>query len=278
VNPSEKSKRPVVFITGASSGIGAAAVPIFAAAGYNVVFSARRKERLDAIASAARTMFPEAQLIPLVCDVNSDAAVSAAFATLRERFGKLDVLINNAGYGVYGSVESTPIEVYRANMETNFFGTVRCTREAIPLLRAAAVANSTKRWGASIVMVSSFVGRRAVPLMAPYCASKFAMEGFSESLRVELHDERIAVSVVNPGVTQTEFVDSAAGTRPGSFLSPEGGMSSEEVAQVLLKAVRRPSRNRYLTSAGKMGILVQWLAPSILDSAMLSSYRKARGT
>ena len=165
---------------------------------------------------------------------------------------------------------------FRSSMETNFFGVVRCTQAALPLLRLAASANSRQRWGAAIVMVSSFVGRRALPMMSAYCASKFALEGLSESLRVELFDERISVSVVNPGVTQTEFVDAAKGERPANFLSPAQGMTSEQVARVLLQAVRRPRRNRYLTAAGRAGILLEWLAPGVLDRMLLKTWRKAK--
>jgi short-subunit dehydrogenase len=124
-------------------------------------------------------------------------------------------------------------------------------------------------------MVSSFVGRRGLPLMSSYCATKFAMEALSESLRVELHDERIAVAVVNPGVTQTEFVTAASGTRPANYISPKGGMSAHAVAEVLLKSVRCPRRNRYLTAEGKAGIALQWLAPGLFDRGLLRAYRKA---
>ncbi|HEY3323262.1 MAG TPA: SDR family NAD(P)-dependent oxidoreductase [Planctomycetota bacterium] len=262
----DKITRPLVFITGASSGIGAAAVSVFAAAGYNVILTARRKEKLDEIARRASETYRDAQIIPLTCDVSSDDSVKAAFDQVAAKFDRLDVLINNAGYGVYGSVEKTPIDFFRANMETNYLGAIRCTQAALPLLRKAAAA-SRRRWGASIVMVSSIVGRRTIPNMSSYCATKFALEALSETLRVELRDERIAVSVVNPGVTQTEFGHAAAGTRPDNFL--QGGMSAEAVARVLLKAARRPRRNVYLTPAGKLGVFLQWISPRLVDQFFL---------
>jgi short-subunit dehydrogenase len=131
------------------------------------------------------------------------------------------------------------------------------------------------RWGASIVMVSSIVGRRSIPRLSSYCATKFALEALSESLRIELRDERIAVSVVNPGVTRTEFGQVATGDRPSSFLSPDRGMSSEAVARVLLKASRGPMRNRYLTFSGKLCIFFEWLMPSLLDFVLLRAWRKS---
>ena len=114
----------------------------------------------------------------------------------------------------------------------------------------------------------------AFPLTSAYCASKFALEGLSESLRVELHDEGIAVSVVNPGVVQTGFFDAAQGTRPAGYIPPQRGMSPAAVAKVLLQAARRPCRNRYLTLAGKCGIALQWLAPGVFDYLLLRAQRK----
>lgn len=273
-----RSYRPIVFITGASSGIGAAAGRVFAAAGYDAVLTARRVDRLESLAAELRSQYPAGRFEPLACDVNFDASVKTAFEFVKERFGRVDALLNNAGFGAYGSVERSTLDSFRAVMETNLYGVIRCTQAALPLLRAAASAppNARKKWGAAIVMVSSFVGRRAVPAMSGYCASKFALEGFSESLRVELHDERISVSVVNPGVTQTEFVGSAAGKRPENFIDQSGGMTSEAVARVLLNAVCRPRRNRYLTAAGRAGIFAQWLVPTMVDRAMLDTWRKSK--
>ncbi|MGD0093616.1 MAG: SDR family NAD(P)-dependent oxidoreductase, partial [Planctomycetota bacterium] len=153
---------------------------------------------------------------------------------------------------------------------TNFFGALRCTQAALPLLRQA-VRKPVSRQRAVVVMVSSFVGRRGLPLMSAYCASKFALEALSESLRVELHDEGIAVAVVNPGVTRTEFFAAATGTRPAINLAPHKGMSPEAVAQALLSAARHPCRNRYLTLAGKSGMVLQWLAPSVFDYLLIRS-------
>jgi short-subunit dehydrogenase len=269
--------RPVVMITGASSGIGASAVGLFAAAGYDVVLAARRKDRLKSVAENVRLQHPEAKLCEIVCDVNSDDSVRDAFAKIRTEFGRLNVLVNNAGYGVYGSVEATSMDVFRANMETNYFGVIRCTQHALPLLRIATVDTARAQYPkrASIIMVSSFVGRRAIPCLASYCASKFALEGLSEALRIELHDQHIAVSVVNPGVTQTEFVQSAQGLRPEAFLSPGKGMSSESVAKVILKLAKKPRPNVYLTSEGRMGLALQWLSPSMFDRIMLRTWRKS---
>jgi short-subunit dehydrogenase len=269
------SPAPLALVTGASSGIGASAAAVFAGAGYNVVIAARRIDRLNELAALLKSKYPDRSIVPIECDVCSDVSVLKLFQRITEEFGFLTVLVNNAGYGVYGSVEETSISAFQQNMDTNYLGSIRCIHGALPLLRKAALA-SNNRIGASVVMVSSIVGRRAMPQLASYSATKFAMEALSESLRVELHDEKISVSVVNPGVTRTEFGDSARGSRPNGFLSFEHGMSSDEVAEVILKAARNGGRNYYLTAAGKAGVFFEWLSPRFLDFVLLRTWRKVK--
>lgn len=259
----------VAVITGASTGIGAAAVSVFAEAGYDVVLAARRMSMLETVAAEARAACPERRIVPMECDVASSPSVAAMFAKVKAEFGKLNVLVNNAGYGVYGTIEETPIENFAANMETNYLGVIRCTQVALPLLREAVKRNEQ----ASIVMVSSIVGRRAMPNVGSYCATKFALEGLSETLRVELHDDKIAVSVVNPGVTKTDFSKAAVGSRPPTFM--QGGMTSEAVARVILDAARWPVRNKYLTFSGKACVLMQWIMPKLLDYLLLKHIWRA---
>lgn len=267
------ASNPTVVITGASSGIGAAAAQVFAEAGYDVILAARRLPKLTELAASLTQKFPKQRILPVECDVCSDISVAQLFDRVRADFGILNVLVNNAGYGVYGSVEDTPIDAFRQNMDTNYLGLIRCTQRALPLLRVAAASPGKS---AAIVMVSSIVGRRAIPRLSSYSATKFALEALSESLRVELRDERISVSVVNPGVTKTEFGHVAVGERPGAFLAPDQGMSSEAVARVILKAARSPARNRYLTLYGKLCVITQWLAPSLLDFILLRTWRQSK--
>lgn len=259
----------VAVITGASAGIGAAAVGVFAKGGYDVVLAARRMSMLETVATAVRRDCPERRVLSVECDVASSESVAGLFAKVKAEFGKLNVLVNNAGYGVYGSIESTPIENFAANMETNYLGVIRCTQAALPLLREAVKRNEH----ATIVMVSSIVGKRAMPNVGSYCATKFALEGLSETLRVELHDDKIAVSVVNPGVTKTDFSKAAVGSRPPTFM--QGGMTSEAVAKVLLTAAQWPVRNKYLTLAGKACVAIQWAVPKLLDSVLLKRVWRA---
>ncbi|MCZ7649304.1 MAG: SDR family NAD(P)-dependent oxidoreductase [Planctomycetota bacterium] len=261
-----------VLITGASAGIGAACVLRFATAGWRVAAAARRTERLETLAAEARAAAPGAEILPLPCDVADSASVAAAFQALHARFGALDALVNNAGYGHYGTLEQARLEDFQASMETNYLGAVRCTQAALPLLKAAAAARGG-RWGANVVCVSSIVGRRAFPGAGAYCASKFALEGFAEALRVELRSLRIGVSVVNPGLTRTEFFESAGGQRPPGFLQPEGGMPPEVVARTILRCARSPRRNVYLTLPGKLAVLAQWLSPRLLDAVLARTWQ-----
>ena len=267
--------RPVVFVTGGSAGIGAACIGTFARAGWNVVAAARRVERLESLAKEACEETPSAEVLPVECDVTVDDSVEAALEAIKARFGRLDALVNNAGVGTYGCVADTSLDEFRANMETNYFGVFRCTQAALPLLREAARA-SKKRYGASIVMISSFCGRRSVPEFGAYGGSKYALEGLSEALRLELRDEGISVSVVNPGVVKTEFFGEARGTRPAAYVPPERGMTPDQVAKVILKLTRRPRRNVYLTLECKVGVFMQWLAPRLFDYLIWRTWRKGR--
>jgi len=127
--------RPVVFVTGASAGIGAACIGTFARAGWNVVAAARRVERLERLAKEACAETPSVEVLPVACDVTDDDSVKAALEAIKARFGGLDALINNAGVGTYGCVADTSLDEFRSNMETNYFGVFRCTQAALPLGR-----------------------------------------------------------------------------------------------------------------------------------------------
>jgi short-subunit dehydrogenase len=260
-------------VTGASAGIGAACVEIFARNGWDVVAGARRVDRLEALAKQIVTETPDAKVLPVACNVNEDGSVAAAVAAIRDRFGRLDALVNNAGVGTYGCVGDTPLDEFRSNMETNYFGVLRCSQAALPLLRDAA-RESRSRYGAAIIMISSFCGRRSVPEFGAYGGSKYALEGLSESLRLELRHERISVSVVNPGVVKTEFFGRAGGTRPAAYVPPERGMTGPQVARVVLRLTRRPRRNVYLTLECKVGVFLQWLMPSVFDYFIWRAWRK----
>jgi NAD(P)-dependent dehydrogenase (short-subunit alcohol dehydrogenase family) len=180
------------FITGASSGYGMALARYAVGRGYNVVATARSLAKLSALAALA----PErvlAQKLDVTVPADATKAVKAAIA----RFGRIDVLINNAGYGIIGAVEETPESEFRAQMDTNFFGALSVIKAALPYLRA-------QKSGA-IVNVSSMGGQMSFPGVAAYSASKFALEGMSEALAQELVPFGIKVMIVEPGALRTNF-------------------------------------------------------------------------
>jgi NAD(P)-dependent dehydrogenase (short-subunit alcohol dehydrogenase family) len=184
------------FITGASSGFGHAFALYALSKGHNVVATARDVSRLQSLVARA----PD-RVLAQALDVNRPGDAEAAVAAGVARFGRIDVLINNAGYGLVGAVEETSEQELRAVMETNFFGAMAVTRAALPILRA-------QRAGA-IVQISSMGGQMSAAGFGPYSASKFALEGVSEALARELAPFAIKVLIVEPGAFRTEFAGAA---------------------------------------------------------------------
>ncbi len=184
------------FITGASSGFGAAFARHALDQGHNVVITARRLDKLDQIAAIAPDRVMAHQM-----DVTDPAQITEAVAAAEDRFGGIDVLINNAGYGIVGAVEETPEAELRAMMETNFFGSVAVTQAALPMMR--------KRRKGAIVMMSSLGGQLSFGGFGPYSASKFALEGMTEALAQEIAPFGLKAMIVEPGAFRTEFADSA---------------------------------------------------------------------
>ncbi len=184
------------FITGASSGFGEAFARYALSQGHNVAITARRLDKLQEIALIAPNRVLARQM-----DVTDPAQIRAAVAAAEDRFGGIDVLINNAGYGIVGAVEETPEAELRAMMETNFFGAVNVTQAALPMMRA-------RRKGA-IVMMSSLGGQLSFAGFGPYSASKFAMEGLTEALAQEIAPFGLTAMIVEPGAFRTDFAASA---------------------------------------------------------------------
>ena len=186
----------VWFITGASSGFGRAFAQYALDQGYSTAIGARRTGKLGEIARRASD-----RVLSLALDVNDPSQVETAAQMTLERFGRVDVVINNAGYGIVGAVEETSEAELRAQMETNFFGAVSVTRAFLPALRA-------QRSGA-IVNISSLGGRLSVPGFGAYSASKFALEGISEALAQELRPFGVKVLIVEPGQFRTDLAGGA---------------------------------------------------------------------
>jgi NAD(P)-dependent dehydrogenase (short-subunit alcohol dehydrogenase family) len=237
----------VVLITGASSGIGRATAAACAARGWRVVATMRRPDDAGDLAA-----LPSVTVLPL--DVTSTPSVEAAVAAAVADFGRLDAVVNNAGYSVDGVFEGADDESIRRQFETNVFGLMRVTRAAIPVMR--------RQGGGTIVQVSSMGGRVTFPLYSVYHATKWAVEGFSESLAFELRPFGIRMRLVEPGAIRTDFYgrsrepipapagagydDLVARCEAISLAGGRGGSGPEVVADTIIRTITdRGWRLRY---------------------------------
>jgi NAD(P)-dependent dehydrogenase (short-subunit alcohol dehydrogenase family) len=248
------------LITGASSGIGEATALQLAELGYTVYAGARRIDRMSDLADRGiRTRS---------VDVTDDGSMVALVETIIADTGRIDVLVNNAGYGLYGALEDVPIEEARRQLEVNVFGLARLIQLALPQMRA-------QRDG-YIVNISSMGGKIWEPLGSWYHASKFAVEGLSDSLRVEVAEFGIKVVIIEPGTIRSEWSGIAAdkleatsantpyakqAKRVGAGLRAADGLpiasGPEVVAEVIAKAVQSPKpRTRYPAGGGARGMLM----------------------
>lgn len=189
----------VVIVTGASSGIGEQTARRLARGGARVVISARRQDRLDAL---ARELDPSgAHVLALAGDVTSEADRRRLVDATLAKFGRIDALVNNAGYGTRGPVEVVPVDAIRRNFETNVFSLVALTQLVLPTMRA-------QRAG-TIVNIGSVAGRIARPLSSIYDSTKHALEALTDGLRGELKPFGVRVTLIRPGYIATEFVQAA---------------------------------------------------------------------
>jgi len=189
----------VVIVTGASSGIGEATARRLARGGARVVMTARRRERIEAL---ARELDPDGRMVlALAGDVTNDADRRRWVEETLVKFGRIDALVNNAGYGTRGPVEMVPVEKIRANYETNVFSLIALTQLVLPHMR--------ERGDGCIVNIGSVAGRIARPLSSIYDSTKHALEAITDGLRGELKPFGVRVSLIRPGYIVTEFADTA---------------------------------------------------------------------
>jgi len=246
----------VAAITGASSGIGLAAAQALAGEGVAVVLGARRTDRLAQAVDAIRADGGRAEAVTM--DVTLEPDVVRLVARAREAFGQLDIMICNAGFGYYGDVDEMPSEIMRRMMDVNFMGTFYGARAALPHFRA--------RQRGHLIFISSIVGRRGIPHMSGYSATKCAQAGFAESLRSEFVGTDIHVSVVFPVSTDTEFkgaMEREFGQRV-SGLGPKQPV--EAVARSIVACVRRPRAEVYPHGTSRALAILNALAPAFTDN------------
>ncbi len=261
----------VVLITGISSGFGLEAAKLLAGKGYAVYGTVRRDvERIPGVHY-------------LTADVRDTDAVKRAVDEVIAAEGKIDMLVNNAGMGIGGPVEFTDDEDIELQMDTNFMGMVRFSKAVLPHMR--------RQGGGRIVFVSSIGGLMGLPFQGFYSASKFAVEGYAEALRMEVHSFGISVSLINPGDFSTGFTGKRkkvspeiAGAYPAYALSmnkienDEGqGLKPVRVAETVARIAKaRHPRNRYVvaTAEQSLSVLLKTILPSALFSRILRGYYK----
>ena len=241
-------------MTGASSGIGRSVALAFGAAGARVVLVARSADALEALVREMRQRDQDGLAVP--GDVTDRRQVAAMVAAVIERWGRIDILVNNAGIGAHGPFWWTPYEDFERIIRVNLFGVACCTSAVLP--------HMIRERSGKIVNVSSIIGKRAYPGNAAYCASKFALEGFAESLRTEVRHHGIHVIQVYPDLTETAFFHHLLQT--GGHRKPaRPGMSPDKVAAMLLEATQRNKREIVIGLRGKILVLLDKLLPALLD-------------
>ncbi len=248
----------VAIITGASAGIGQAAAREFARAGAAVVLAARNAEALQALAREIAEYPAEALVVPT--DVTKGHEVEALARSTLSRFGRIDLLICNAGVGLYSPVKHLSDDLLREAFEVNFHGVLRCIQAALPSM--------IERGTGLIQIISSVIGRRAVPGYSGYCATKFALYALAESLRLELSGTGVFVQTVYPGLTDTEFSRNALARNPSAPPRRLAALPPEAVARHMLRAARRGSRDHIVTFSGRVLSLVSALAPGLVDAVL----------
>jgi NADP-dependent 3-hydroxy acid dehydrogenase YdfG len=246
----------VVAVTGASAGIGRECVLAFAREGARVAAAARRLDRLEALAGEVRALGGEALVVQT--DVAEADQVRRFVAAAVERFGRLDVLVNNAGYGVRGRVEDTPIASYERLMRVNYLGTVHGCQAAVPLMRGQGRG--------VIINVSSIVGHRSLPTGGAYAATKAAQISLTEALRVELRGSGVRACTVHPVGTVTEFGDVAARESGEDAVAGVGPQQpARAVAEAIVRCARRPRPEVYPYPPSRAIVWLNAVAPGLCD-------------
>jgi NAD(P)-dependent dehydrogenase (short-subunit alcohol dehydrogenase family) len=245
----------VAVITGASSGIGLAVARALAAEGAAVVLGARRTDRLIAAADAIRAGGGAAEAVGM--DVTSEPDVQRLVARAFEAFGRLDIMVCNAGFGYYGTVEETAPDVMKRMMDVNFLGTFLGARAALPHFR--------RQGSGHLIVVSSIVGRRGIPQMSAYSATKAAQVGFVESLRGEFAGTAIHASVVLPVSTETEFRHAMERDFGHSVSGLGPRQPPDAVARALVRCVRHPVAEVYPHAASRGLAILNALSPGLTD-------------
>ena len=260
-----QSKNTVIVITGASSGIGKALVVEALKSSANVVLAARNQKAMQEVVKG----IDQNRFLIVETDVSAEADCKNLIDLATGRFGKIDVLINNAGISMRALFQDVDVKVIGRLMQVNFWGSVYCTKYALPWLL------KTK---GSVVGVSSIAGYKGLPARSGYSASKFALQGFLETLRVENLKTGLHVLIACPGFTASNIRKTALaedGSMQGeSPRAEEKMMTSEAVAKEIMRAVKKRKRTLILTRQGKLTVLLNKLFPALTDKLVYKHMAK----
>ena len=243
------------IITGASSGIGRQIALELARQGARLVVTARRADRLKTLAEEIAAAGGRVETV--AGDVSDPDVRRQTIDAAQSAYGGLDMLVNNAGIGAMGLFDSGQPETVRRVMEVNFFALGEMTRLALPLLKQGRRP--------IVVNVGSILGHRGVPHNSEYAASKFAVQGFSQSIRAEFHRLGIDVLVVSPGTTETEFFDRAIASNSRPAWPEHKPVPASAVARATVRAIRRGDHEIVPNFLGKVVCLLERLAPRLVD-------------
>ncbi len=250
----QKLKDKVVLITGASAGIGRACALQFAAAGAHVVAVARNAEKLGSLQTELKGGPSRHLFFP--ADVTAEPMMAILLSQVKEKYGRLDILVHNAAVGYHASLELMKMETLRKVFEINYFAIVRLTQLALPLLK-----NSKGH----LIFISSVIGRVSVPNYSAYCASKFALEALASALRCEVKKEGVAVSVVCPPRVRTDFsVNTYREQEPQ--MKWEKMKSAEQMAKKIVAVAATRKRELVYSFGGKFLIFLHRRFPKLLDT------------
>lgn len=248
-------KDRVAIVTGASSGIGEATARALAGQGAAVVLAARDEEKIRAL--EVEIVASGGHALGIKTDVSDRDSVDTLVARTIAEFGMLDVLVNNAGVGLSGRVAELRAEDLRYVFEVNVVGALNCVQAALPHLGP----------GSRIINVSSVVGKRAIPKVGGYCASKFALNALSDALRVEIKED-ITVTSVYPGTTHTAFRDNSRRTRDEQRGWRPPGVTPEKVAEKIVRAAENGGRDVYVRFSDRLFVAGTTLFPGLTDRVL----------
>jgi short-subunit dehydrogenase len=249
----------VVWITGASSGIGEALANAFALEGSKLVLSSRRKEELERVKTELK--LSDEQILILPIDLTDTSKANEYTQQVISKFGRIDILINNGGISQRALTKDTPLDIDRKIMEVNFFGTIALTKSVLPVM--------LKQKSGHIIAMSSIAGKFGFYFRSAYSASKHALHGFFESLRMEIYKDNVQVMIVCPGKIKTNIsinaVTGDGGTHNKMDESQANGVSAEECAKQILKGIKNNTEELFIGGKELRAVWVKRFFPKLFS-------------